>query len=318
MNKIDLKNKLKDYYLNCLKSNDLNLLIGLDAVKSLMGIDLSLSNNTLIEWFMNYSHKSTSYSAEYLKFKEYKNVPEAISVHSLERCLLAKDIKRARENLFYLSRVSDGIQILEFMLEFSLRYCTDVYKYIWHIMRMQKFLGCEFIVESLNKCVVLIMRDEFIDNKKVISNDSNVKWSTYLLLDEIKPNDLFLYYTIYHSKLIRREMINSLILCRLENIDKKKNKNLDKFINIKVDREERPDLDNVFQKSLAILTGVPGGWPLSMFLDENAVPFSGGTYFPPQEMHGRPSFVNVLNQVSDFYEKNSINNFCFKFSFFLM
>ena len=77
-----------------------------------------------------------------------------------------------------------------------------------------------------------------------------------------------------------------------------------KFINIKVDREERPDLDNVFQKSLAILTGVPGGWPLSMFLDENGVPFSGGTYFPPEEMHGRPSFENVLNQVSDFYEKN--------------
>jgi len=77
-----------------------------------------------------------------------------------------------------------------------------------------------------------------------------------------------------------------------------------KFINIKVDREERPDLDNVFQKSLAILTGVPGGWPLSMFLDENAVPFSGGTYFPPQEMQGRPSFINVLDQVSNFYEKN--------------
>jgi uncharacterized protein len=78
----------------------------------------------------------------------------------------------------------------------------------------------------------------------------------------------------------------------------------DKFINIKVDREERPDLDNVFQKSLAILTGVPGGWPLSMFLDENGVPFSGGTYFPPKEMQGRPSFTNVLNQVAEFYEKN--------------
>ena len=78
----------------------------------------------------------------------------------------------------------------------------------------------------------------------------------------------------------------------------------EKFINIKVDREERPDLDNVFQKSLAILTGVPGGWPLSMFLDENGVPFTGGTYFPPKEMHGRPSFVNILNQVSDFYDKN--------------
>ena len=43
----------------------------------------------------------------------------------------------------------------------------------------------------------------------------------------------------------------------------------EKFINIKVDREERPDLDFVFQKSLALLTGTPGGWPLSMFLDEN-------------------------------------------------
>ncbi len=78
----------------------------------------------------------------------------------------------------------------------------------------------------------------------------------------------------------------------------------EKFINIKVDREERPDLDNVFQKSLAIITGTPGGWPLSMFLDENGVPFSGGTYFPPKEIYGRPAFVNVLNQVSEFYSKN--------------
>ena len=88
-----------------------------------------------------------------------------------------------------------------------------------------------------------------------------------------------------------------------ENVETAKIMN-EKFINIKVDREERPDLDNVFQKSLSILTGTPGGWPLSMFLDENAVPFSGGTYFPPKEMHGRPSFENILNQVSDFYKKN--------------
>ena len=78
----------------------------------------------------------------------------------------------------------------------------------------------------------------------------------------------------------------------------------EKFINIKVDREERPDLDNVFQKSLSILSGVPGGWPLSMFLDENAVPFTGGTYFPPKELQGRPSFISILNQVSEFYQKN--------------
>ena len=78
----------------------------------------------------------------------------------------------------------------------------------------------------------------------------------------------------------------------------------EKFINIKVDREERPDLDYVFQRSLSILTGAQGGWPLSMFLDENGVPFTGGTYFPPKEIHGRPNFKSVLENVSDVYEKN--------------
>jgi len=78
----------------------------------------------------------------------------------------------------------------------------------------------------------------------------------------------------------------------------------EKFINIKVDREERPDLDYVFQRSLSILTGAQGGWPLSMFLDENGVPFTGGTYFPPTEMQGRPDFKKVLNNVSDVYKKN--------------
>ncbi len=78
----------------------------------------------------------------------------------------------------------------------------------------------------------------------------------------------------------------------------------EKFINIKVDREERPDLDYIFQKSLGILTGTQGGWPLSMFLDENAVPFTGGTYFPPKEMQGRPSFTKVLENVSKVYSEN--------------
>ena len=78
----------------------------------------------------------------------------------------------------------------------------------------------------------------------------------------------------------------------------------EKFVNIKVDREERPDLDYIFQRSLGILTGTQGGWPLSMFLDENAVPFTGGTYFPPKEMQGRPSFTKVLENVSQVYSEN--------------
>jgi len=78
----------------------------------------------------------------------------------------------------------------------------------------------------------------------------------------------------------------------------------EKFVNIKVDREERPDLDFIFQRSLGILTGAQGGWPLSMFLDENGVPFTGGTYFPPKELQGRPSFNSVLKNVSKVYSEN--------------
>ena len=78
----------------------------------------------------------------------------------------------------------------------------------------------------------------------------------------------------------------------------------EKFINIKVDREERPDLDFIFQRSLGILTGMQGGWPLSMFLDENSIPFTGGTYFPPKEIQGRPSFNTILENVSKVYSEN--------------
>lgn len=74
------------------------------------------------------------------------------------------------------------------------------------------------------------------------------------------------------------------------------------FINIKVDREERPDLDFVFQSSYQLFNQTGGGWPLTMFLDENGVPFMGGTYFPKEAKHGLPSFKEVLQKVSDAYK----------------
>jgi len=73
------------------------------------------------------------------------------------------------------------------------------------------------------------------------------------------------------------------------------------FINIKVDREERPDLDFIFQSSFQLFNQTGGGWPLTMFLDENGVPFMGGTYFPREAKHGLPSFKEVLKKVSNAY-----------------
>ena len=73
------------------------------------------------------------------------------------------------------------------------------------------------------------------------------------------------------------------------------------FINIKVDREERPDLDFIFQSSFQLFNQSGGGWPLTMFLDENGVPFMGGTYFPKEEKHGLPAFQTILQKVHEAY-----------------
>ena len=72
------------------------------------------------------------------------------------------------------------------------------------------------------------------------------------------------------------------------------------FVNIKVDREERPDVDAIYMGALHEL-GEQGGWPLTMFLTSDAEPFWGGTYFPKEARYGRPSFVRVLNEVARIY-----------------
>ncbi len=79
------------------------------------------------------------------------------------------------------------------------------------------------------------------------------------------------------------------------------------FVNIKVDREERPDLDFIFQSSFQIFNQSSGGWPLTMFLDENGVPFTGGTYFPKISKHGLPSFQEILIKIAKVYKEQREN-----------
>lgn len=74
------------------------------------------------------------------------------------------------------------------------------------------------------------------------------------------------------------------------------------FINIKVDREERPDLDKIYQLAHQMLTGRGGGWPLTIFLSpKDQVPFFAGTYFPPQDRYGLRSFRSILGAISEAY-----------------
>ena len=76
------------------------------------------------------------------------------------------------------------------------------------------------------------------------------------------------------------------------------------FINIKVVREERPDLDQIYQTAHAMLTQRSGGWPLTMFLSPDGTPFFGGTYFPKQASHNLPAFTDVLKRVAQVYAEN--------------
>src|SRR2546430_13310172 len=74
----------------------------------------------------------------------------------------------------------------------------------------------------------------------------------------------------------------------------------DNFVNIKVDREERPDLDGIYMQAVQAMTG-HGGWPMTMFLLPDGSPFYGGTYFPPDDRHGIPSVRKILQAVRDAY-----------------
>jgi len=92
------------------------------------------------------------------------------------------------------------------------------------------------------------------------------------------------YSTCYWCHVMERESFSDTGVARYMN---------EHFVNIKVDREERPDLDEVYMTATQVLSG-QGGWPMSAFLTPDLKPFFTGTYFPPRDMHGRPGFLSVL------------------------
>jgi uncharacterized protein YyaL (SSP411 family) len=75
------------------------------------------------------------------------------------------------------------------------------------------------------------------------------------------------------------------------------------YVNIKVDREERPDVDGIYMQAVQALTG-RGGWPMTVFLTPDGRPFYGGTYYPPEDRHGLPSFSRVLTSIAQVYRAN--------------
>ena len=74
------------------------------------------------------------------------------------------------------------------------------------------------------------------------------------------------------------------------------------FVNIKVDREERPDLDDIYMQATITMNRGQGGWPMTVFLTPDQQPFFAGTYFPPEDRHGRPGFVTLLKRIAELWQ----------------
>lgn len=109
---------------------------------------------------------------------------------------------------------------------------------------------------------------------------------------EAKPILLSIGYSACHwCHVMEHESFENEEIARLMN---------ENFINIKVDREERPDLDQIYMNAVQMMTG-HGGWPMTVFLTPEGVPFYGGTYFPPVDRHNMPGFPRVLMGVAEAY-----------------
>ncbi len=78
----------------------------------------------------------------------------------------------------------------------------------------------------------------------------------------------------------------------------------EEFVCVKVDREERPDVDALYMEAVQSMTG-HGGWPLNVFLTPEQTPFYGGTYFPPEPRHGMPSWSQVLQAIAETWRENA-------------
>jgi len=112
---------------------------------------------------------------------------------------------------------------------------------------------------------------------------------------EDKPILLSIGYSSCHwCHVMEKESFENVVIANLMN---------ERFISIKVDREERPDLDELYMNAVQVMTG-SGGWPMTVFLTPDLVPFHAGTYFPPEDRGGIPGFPKVLVIVSDYYRSH--------------
>ena len=194
-----IKDKLIKLYQKSLYIDDVNVqehpIRVIESCKSLIGIDRLLPNQKLVRFSDEYCK---NFKLNDIEFDENQfEIPAVIGFLDLELALLDGNIEDSFKNAYYLTKVSDGKQILEFLLEFSIKYGTNTFLLILSIIRMEMFIGFKNILPSLFLSIKYIISDtnnrkkesnkyvnEILSNNVINKTDLNIFLNLYRLIDE--------------------------------------------------------------------------------------------------------------------------------------
>ena len=200
---------LYDMSLNCIYNDiEFHPIRILESSKSIIGIDPANPQVKLLDYCERYisNFESKEEDADFSNLK----MPAVVTFLDLELSILNKDKEKAYNNLYFLSRVSDGQQIVEFLLEFSLRYCSNSFLLIWSIYRMHLFLGFDNVLKSLLVCI-----DVLLIGKTIKREPLNFNIDDCLRDYEFDKNNLRLFFSLYRigkDDFVRKRSILPLVM----------------------------------------------------------------------------------------------------------
>jgi hypothetical protein len=232
MSTINLKYKFEELYSRALDCEtvlkEVHPVRVVQSIKSIVGINPKEPLHNLIEFCSIYIDSFKISSLDW-KFKE-NNQPEVITFADLEIALKSKDLSKSLDNAYNLSKVSDGRHIIEFLVEFSIKYKLDSFFDIWSVYKMMLFLKGKNIEKNILFCIYLIVNDSVC---------SDLTRSTVVDIDfdkyQYDKNNLklyLIYYSILNEDLVRIDNIskhvknNLLHFCLFENCNIRKNANI--------------------------------------------------------------------------------------------
>tara|TARA_Y100000389_G_scaffold205139_1_gene263945 strand:- start:11569 stop:12438 length:870 start_codon:yes stop_codon:yes gene_type:complete len=210
MNPQVIKDKISEcYYRSLFVDSDIGShpVKLINSVKSIIGIDFEIVQDKLLDYCIQYSKKCKHVDS--FGVLEGMNTPAAVSFATLEESLINNDFKESLNNIDSLLKVSDGKHILEFLLEFCIKYKSDVFQLVWSVYKMSLFLDFKNINENIIFCTKFISNDKIISltkiNKGVDINFNNYSYSP------ITIKKILTYHSILNEELVRGKKIKEYI-----------------------------------------------------------------------------------------------------------